>query len=713
MKKYVFLLLSALSLQVTPVKADEGMWLPFLVGRNYEDMKKYGLNLSADQIYSINNSSLKDAVISFGGFCTGEMISGNGLILTNHHCGYGAIADVSTPEHNYLDNGFWARSHQEEIHIKGLHATFVVRIADVTKDVLPHLNDKMTQAQRDAKVAEIEKTLIEENTRGTHYSGFVRDFYDGNEYYMFITERFNDIRLVGTAPQSVGKYGGDTDNWMWPRHTADFSMFRIYSGADNKPAAYSKDNVPYAPKHHLPISLKGVKENDFSMIMGFPGRTDRFSSSWAVEQTVSVEKPKRVEIRGMKLEVMKKHMDADVSVRLRYSSSYASTANYWKNFQGEMLQVKNNGVVNKKRDLEKVFAQYAAGKEEYSNVLATLERVHKVLDQYVVIRAYQNEFAGGGFGGRLMMTVAAYKTATEKGNTELADRLLANIKNLSATYFETADMNLEKDIMANYAAMYLRDIDVKMMDSYSASLAKKSREAIEKTIYASAKKSILFNKEKMDAFLANPSVKAISKDAVVLFTQSLMKNFEVAMAKEEVAKANEDLKVANRSFVRGLRLAMPDKNFAPNANSTQRFTYGQVLPYEPKDGITYNYVTTLEGMFAKEDPTNDEFIVDEKLRETYLKGDFGQYIDKERNKLVVNFISNNDITGGNSGSPVINGDGQLIGTTFDGNWEAMSGNIFFEDKVQRAITCDIRYVLWLVDKVYGATNLIDEMTLVK
>lgn len=713
MKKYVFLLLSALSLQVTPVKADEGMWLPFLVGRNYEDMKKYGLNLSADQIYSINNSSLKDAVISFGGFCTGELISGNGLVLTNHHCGYGAIADVSTPEHNYLDNGFWARSHQEEIHIKGLHATFVIRIADVTKDVLPHLNDNMTQAQRDAKVAEIEKTLIEENTRGTHYSGFVRDFYDGNEYYMFITERFNDIRLVGTPPQSVGKYGGDTDNWMWPRHTADFSMFRIYSGADNKPAAYSTANVPFQPKHHLPISLKGVKENDFSMIMGFPGRTDRFSSSWAVEQTVSVEKPKRVEIRGMKLEVMKKHMDADVSVRLRYSSSYASTANYWKNFQGEMLQVKNNGVVNKKRELEKVFAQFAAGKDEYANVLSTLERVHKTLDQYVVIRAYQNEFAGGGFGGRLMMTVAAYKTAIEKGNEELADRLLNNIKGLSASYFETADMNLEKDIIANYAAMYLRDINVNLMDSYSASLAKKSREAVEKVIYASAKKSIFFNKEKMNAFLANPSLKAINKDAIVLFTQSLMKNFEAAMAKEDVAKANEDLKVANRSFIRGIRLAMPEKNFAPNANSTQRFTYGQVLSYEPKDGITYNYVTTLEGMFAKEDPTNDEFIVDEKLRETYLKSDFGQYIDKERNKLVVNFISNNDITGGNSGSPVINGDGQLIGTTFDGNWEAMSGNIFFEDKVQRAITCDIRYVLWLVDKVYGATNLINEMTLVK
>ena len=463
MKKYVFLLLSALSLQATPVKADEGMWLPFLVGRNYEDMKKHGLNLSADEIYSINNSSLKDAVISFGGFCTGELISKNGLILTNHHCGYGAIADVSTPQHNYLDNGFWAKQHSEEINIKGLHATFVIRIADVTKDVLPHLNDYMTQAQRDAKVAEIEKTLIEEGTKGTHYSGFVRDFYDGNEYYMFITERFNDIRLVGTPPQSVGKYGGDTDNWMWPRHTADFSMFRIYAGSDNKPAAYSAANVPYAPKHHLPISLKGVKENDFAMIMGFPGRTDRYSSSWAVEQTVSIEKPKRVEIRGMKLDIMKKYMDADVAVRLKYSSSYASTANYWKNFQGEMLQVKNNGVVNKKKELEKVFAAYAKSNPEYANVLAKLESVHKTLDQYVIIRAYQNEFGGGGFAGRIIMSLGAYKNAVENGNKELADRIISSLKSSYGAYFESADMSLEQDIIAAYAVMYLNDIDVKLM----------------------------------------------------------------------------------------------------------------------------------------------------------------------------------------------------------------------------------------------------------
>ncbi len=713
MKKYVFLLLSAITLNVSPVKADEGMWLPFLVGRNYEDMKKHGLNLSAEEIYSINNSSLKDAVISFGGFCTGELISNNGLVLTNHHCGYGAIADVSTPEHNYLDNGFWAKKHADEIYIPGLHATFVIRMADVTKDILPYLNDKMSAQERSEKVAELEKILVAEGTKGTKYSGFVRDFYDGNEFYLFITERYNDIRLVGTPPQSVGKYGGDTDNWMWPRHTADFSMFRIYAGTDNKPADYNASNIPFAPKHHLPISLKGVKEKDFAMIMGFPGRTDRYSSSWAVEQTVSIEKPKRVEIRGMKLDIMRKHMDADVSVRLRYSSSYASTANYWKNFQGEMLQVKNNGVVNKKRELEKQFAAFAVGKEEYNNVLATLESTHKTLDQYVIIRAYQNEFGGGGAVGRILMTLGAYKNAVEKGDNALADRLVKSLKAAYGEYFETFDASLEQDLISGYANMYLRDIDVSMMNTYSAALAKKSQAAISKLFASAGKKSILFNKEKMEAFLENPSLKSISKDVNVLFAQAVLKNYETAMSKPEVAKANEDLRIANRLFVRGMMLANTSKKYAPNANSTMRFTYGQVLPYEPKDGVTFNYVTTLEGMFAKEDPTNDEFIVDEQLRATYLKGDFGQYIDKERNKLVVNFISNNDITGGNSGSPVINGDGQLIGTTFDGNWEAMSGNIFFEDNVQRAITCDIRYVLWLVDKVYGATNLIDEMTLVK
>lgn len=713
MKKYVILLLSALALNISPVKADEGMWLPFLVGRNYEDMKKYGLNLTADQIYSINNSSLKDAVISFGGFCTGELISNNGLVLTNHHCGYGAIADVSTPDHNYLDNGFWAKKHSEEIAIPGLHATFVIRIADVTKDILPSLNDKMSTTERAAKIAEIEKKLVEEATRGTKYSGYVRDFFDGNEFYLFVTERFNDIRLVGTPPQSVGKYGGDTDNWMWPRHTADFSMFRIYSGKDNQPAAFNAENVPYTPKHHLPISLKGVKENDFSMIIGFPGRTDRYSSSWAVEQTVNIEKPKRVEIRGMKLDIMKKHMDADVSVRLRYSSSYASTANYWKNFQGEMLQVKNNGVVNKKRELEKQFANYANDKEEYANVLKTLEDAYKTLDQYVTIRAYQSEFAGGGSVGRVLMLLGSYKNAIEKGNVELADKIIANLKTTYADFFETFDASLEQELIAEYAVMYLRDVDAAMLDTYSTALSKKNKATILKMFTAAQKKSILFNKEKMEAFLANPSIKTISKDVNVLFVQSVLNNYNNAMSKPEVATANEDLKNANRLFVRGMMLANPNKKYAPNANSTMRFSYGQILPYDPKDGVTFNYVTTLEGMFAKEDPKNDEFTVDERLRETYLKGDFGQYIDKERNKLVVNFISNNDITGGNSGSPVINGDGQLIGTTFDGNWEAMSGNIFFEDKVQRAITCDIRYILWLIDKVYGATNLTDEMTLVK
>ena len=366
MKQLKITFVSLLLLSSNFLRADEGMWLPFMLGRNYEDMKKHGLRLTQEELYSLNQSSLKDAVISFGGFCTGEIISNKGLILTNHHCGYGAIAGASTKEKNHLDNGFWAKSTAEEIAIPGLIASFVIRIDDVTATISKELNTSMTSAQRAAKVKEISAKLTEDATKGTHYKAFVRDFFDGNEFYLFVTETFNDIRLVGTPPQNAGKFGGDTDNWEWPRHTADFSMFRIYAGADNKPANFDAKNKPFSPRHHLPISLKGVKADDYAMIMGFPGSTDRYLSSFGVEQAVNLEQPKRVDIRGKKLEIMKSYMDKDVDLRLKYSSKYAQVANYWKYFIGQTKQVKNNNVVAKKIATEKMFAEFAAGNPEYA-----------------------------------------------------------------------------------------------------------------------------------------------------------------------------------------------------------------------------------------------------------------------------------------------------------------------------------------------------------
>lgn len=693
-------------------RADEGMWLPFLLGRNYEDMKKHGLNLTADEIYSINNSSLKDAIISFNGYCTGEVISKNGLILTNHHCGYEAIAEASSSAHNYLDNGFWAKNHGEEIKTN-LFATFVIRIEDVTEKVAKELRDGMTEAERAAKIQEIGNILAKEAVNGTHYEAFVRDFFDGNEFYLFVTEKFLDIRLVGTPPQSAGKYGGDTDNWMWPRHTADFSMFRIYSGKDNKPAPYAADNVPMTPRHHLPVSLKGVKENDFAMIMGFPGRTDRYLTSYGVEQTVTLEKPKRVELRAIKMDVMKKYMDQDVTVRLKYSSNYAQVANYWKNFQGEILQVKNNKVVAKKQELENQFKTFAADKTEYSNVLSSFEKSFKTLESVVLIKVYQSEFIMTVDASVLAYRYKLYKDALNAGQTDRATMILNFCNNAAQEYFANANMNIESDIVGELFKMYIKDIPAVQQGELTKKIGAKGEKGIAAYIASIKSKSIFFNKEKFDKFASNPSVKALNKDPFFLIIEDAAKAYEKTLTTADIQEATDALKVANRKFTKGIREMQPNKKFYPNANSTMRMTYGQVLPYSPKDAVSYDYVTSLEGMFQKEDPSNPEFHVDPKITETWKKKDWGQYADKERGFVVCNFLSNNDITGGNSGSPVINADGHLIGTAFDGNWEAMSGNIFFEDKVQRTISCDIRYILWLVDRVYGAQNIIDELTLVK
>jgi len=711
-KLKVYFLTFLVSFSFLFARADEGMLLPLLIGRSYEQMKKYGLNLTQEEIYSINHSSLKDAIISFNGYCTGEVISKNGLILTNHHCGYDAIAAASTPEHNYLDNGFWAKNHQEEIKTD-LFATFIVRIEDVTNKVNTVLNANMTEAERAAKAQEVGKIIAKEATNGTHYEAFVRDFYDGNEYYLFVTEKFTDIRFVGTPPQSAGKFGGDTDNWMWPRHTADFSIFRIYSGRDGKPAPYSADNVPYTPKHHLPISLKGVKENDFAMIMGFPGRTDRYLSSWGVEQTVSIEKPKRVELRAAKMDVMKRYMDQDVAVRLKYSSEYASVANYWKNFQGEILQVKNNKVVAKKQAIEKQFEAFANDKDEYKNVLSTFASSFKTLESVVLIKAYQSEFVFSVNAALLAYRYKMYKDAANSGNKERADMILAFTNNAANEYFANSSMAIESDIVAEILKQYVKDIPASQQGEFTKKIAAKGEKGINSFVKTMKAKSIFFNKALFDKFVANPSTKTLDKDPLFKLIADISAAYEKALATPEIQKATDDLKKANRDFTRGVRLMMPNKEFYPNANSTLRLTYGQVLPYSPKDAVYYDYVTSLDGMIQKEDLTNPEFHIDPRIKEVYAKKDWGQYADKERGYVVANFLSNNDITGGNSGSPVINADGHLIGTAFDGNWEAMSGNIFFEEKVQRTISCDIRYILWLVDRVYGAQNLIDEMTLVK
>jgi hypothetical protein len=696
----------------TVAKADEGMWLPFMLGRNYEDMKKHGLKLTQEQLYSINNSSMKDAIISFGGFCTGEVISKKGLVLTNHHCGYDAIADASTTAHNYLDNGFWAKSLKEEIPVAGLSATFIIRIEDVTATISKELNESMTLEQRLAKIREISAVLEKDAVTGTHYEAFVRDFYDGNEFYLFVKETFLDVRLVGTPPQSSGKFGGDTDNWMWPRHTADFSMFRIYSGADNKPSKFGEANIPLTPKHSLPISLKGVEKDDYAMIMGFPGRTNRFLTSYGVEQAVALEQPKIVDVRAKKLEIMKKYMDQDVTVRLKYSSKYAQVANYWKYFIGQTAQLKNNKVADKKKAIENQFTSYSSGKSEYDNVLKDIENAYNATNATIYSKVYYSEFLRQVDINALVFLFKAAVDVEMKGNKERAEMIKGFGLETGKTFFDEKNLDIEIETLTELLKMYVKDIPADQQGAFIKKMSAKGDAGIDKFMAMVRVKSIFTDKARFEKFAAAYDAKKLMKDPLYLLVKDMDDAYQAATGTDALKEAGMKLTTATRLFVKGVREMKTDKIFYPNANSTLRLTYGNVLPYEPKDAVHYDYETTIDGIMEKEDPTNPEFVVDPKMKELWKKKDYGQYANKGGN-LTVNFLTNNDITGGNSGSPVINGNGELIGAAFDGNWEAMSGDIYFEPNIQRTIVCDIRYILWIVDKCYGASNLIAEMDLVK
>src|SRR5690554_6682968 len=698
-------------------KADEGMWLPFLLGRNYEDMKKLGLNLTQEEIYSINRSSIKDAIVSFGGFCTAEVISKKGLLLSNHHCGYDAIADASTPENNHLDNGFWAKNYKEEIAIPGLTATFVISIEDVTEQITRNLTDEMTEEERAIKISEISAELTKEIIGDSKYKAFVRDFFEGNEFYLFVTETYQDVRLAGTPPESIGKFGQDSDNWIYPRHTGDFALFRIYAGADNAPAPYSADNKPFTPKHSLPVSIKGYKEGDFAMVFGFPGSTDRYLSSFGVEQAVNLEQPKRVEIRKVKLDIMKKYMNESTTIRLKYASKHAQVANYWKYFIGQSEQLKNNKVADKKRALEARFNAFAEENPEYADVMSTIEKTYKLTDKSVYLDVYQSEFI---YSVDLNLNVFRFSFIEQYEEQGMGMLAYNNFKERMFAFFEAANMDIEFETLEAVLKMYYNDIPAEMLPSLvkeagdKGQLSKLVQKARKKSIFSSHEKFMKFDAlvQKYDEKSKGFPLKQLEKDPLYQLIVAIDEAYGKVTEEEEYIQAMNDIQRANRLFVKGYREMDKDKTFYPNANSTLRLTYGSILPYSPKEGVKYDIYTTLEEGLKKEDPNNPEFHVPEKLKELFKNKDFGRYAN-EKGEMVVNFISNNDITGGNSGSPVINADGHLIGTAFDGNWEAMSGDIFFEKDIQRSISCDIRYVLFIIEKYGEAHNLIEEMEIVE
>ena len=717
MKRIVVLAIAALFAFPVASLADEGMWLPMLIKRlNERDMQKLGLQLTAEELYSVNNSSMKDAIINFGGFCTGEIISPEGLILTNHHCGYDAIREQSTAENDLLTDGFWALSRDQEIPSPGLTATFLVRMDDVTADVLSAVGDTMSTQERSSAVRGKIGELVAAAEEDSEYSVEIKSFFEGNEYYMFTYEVFTDIRMVGAPPSSVGKYGGDTDNWEWPRHTGDFSMFRVYAGADNKPAEYSEDNVPYKPKHYLPISIDGVDNGDFAMVFGYPGSTDRYLTSYGIEEAVNVKNQNIVDIRAKKLEVMKKYMDMSDETRIQYASKYAQTANYWKYYIGQTEQLKKNKVYDKKLALENDFTSwvnmYDERKEKYGEALNMLEAAYADYSKTAVANTYLNEAVFQGPSSLFFAyQMRGLQAAVVAEDTEKIAQLQAAFGPMGEEHFATTNEAIDRELMAEMMKMYVANVPEDQQSPIVNEMIKKSKMDYTAMANAIYDKSVFTDGERFQEFLANPKGKTFSKDPIFQMMDGVLNDY-IANISPIRRAANAKNDEGARLFIAGLREMNPTKSYYPDANFTMRMTYGTVGDYEARDAVHYNYYTTLAGVMEKEDDNDQEFLVPQKLNDLYDAKDYGDYANED-GELVVCFITNNDITGGNSGSPVINGKGELIGCAFDGNWEAMSGDISFEEKIQRTICVDARYILFIVDKYGGATNLIEEMTIVK
>jgi hypothetical protein len=714
--KKLFLLLY-LGLSGFLARADEGMWLPMLISQNYDEMQRLGFKLTPEQIYSVNQSSLKDAIVHFGGGCTAEIISNKGLVLTNHHCGFGNIAAVSTVEKNYLVDGFMAKSQDEEIPCPGLSLKFLVRIEDVTDRVQDEIGDaygKEVETRFDA----IAKIITKAANEGDTYESEVKSFYAGNKYYLFVYQRFTDIRLVGTPPENLGKFGGDTDNWMWPRHTCDFSLFRIYCNNDNKPAAYDKNNRPYVPKHYLPVSMKGVKESDYTMVMGYPGRTTRYMTSYGVDNAISIANPTVVKIRDKRLALMREEMEKDPSVDLAYASTYASIANYWKYFIGQTEQLKNLQVVTQKQNEEADFQEWAKrNNKQYKKVLSDYQKAYASYQPYLKHSIFMRESFMAPAVTKLASTLAPIKKAMKENvSIDSLDKLCKKIAKGRKAILKGMNLTLEKKMFSSLLLMFYQDVPKAQHPAYfSSAIFGKHGSEDWKKVFDEFTENLYSQTRLTDStwFAANctgASVANLMQDPFVEYAFSVQENYDANYASKEKDYTYEMFEL-NRAYQAAMLQMNEGKKMYPDANSTMRVTYGTVGSYAPKDAVFYNYYSTAEGLLAKYKPGDREFDLQPHIVDLLRKKDYGDYADRNAGTLVTCFITNNDITGGNSGSPVLNASGELIGTAFDGNWEAMSGDIAFDKRYKRTIVADIRYVLWVVDKVLGGRMLLEEMTL--
>ena len=711
--KRLQVLIYTLLLFISSIKADEGMWLlPLLKQLNEVEMTEMGLELTAEDIYSVDTSSLKDAVVIFGSGCTGEFVSDEGLLMTNHHCGYSIIQQHSTVEKDYLKDGYWAKNREAEISSPGLSVKLLVSIENVTDSILTNVNGEMKESVRKDSV----ESAISRYSKSKDINSqvVITPFFSGNEFYRFVYREYTDVRFVGAPPSSIGKFGADTDNWMWPRHAGDFALFRVYAAPDGSPADYSEDNVPYIPRHHFKISMRGVEDNDFTMIMGFPGSTSRYMTSYGVDQRMRIYNQILIDVRKVRQDIWLEDMKNNPAVNIMYANKYASSSNYYKNSIGMNRQLRKLNVINEKRELESNFTDWVnvnqSRIDEYGDVLDILKSVHE--DREDDLETFYNVHETLCQSIEIFNFAIAVEDLVQSvcfGDEDSVGVIVDQLKSEAERFYKNYNPATEKKMTTAMLSLFKDRMEVEKLPQLYGLINGKFGSCDTYSEYL-FEKSIFANKEKFHSFIEKPKARVLKNDPALIAANSIIEYYNDYY--DKVLDYNDMLDYGNRKFEKGIQEMMSDKFFYPDANFTMRLTYGNVGDYNPADGVHYNYFTTLAGVMEKEDSSSWEFVVSQKLKELYKNKDYGRYADSD-DTMHVCFITNNDITGGNSGSPVLNSKGELIGLAFDSNWEGMSGDISFENDLQRVVNVDIRYVLFIIDKFAGAKYLIDEMDLVE
>lgn len=699
--------------------ADEGMWLPILMGQNIEEMNKLGCKLTAEDIYSVNNSSLKDAIVLFGRGCTGSLISEQGLVITNHHCGFGSIQALSSIDHDYLKNGFWATEKTQELPAEGLTVSFLVRMEDVSSRVLNGVTDNISEFKRDSIVTANIESIKKAEKEGNTYKIDVKSFYYGNQYYLMVYEVFEDVRLVGAPPSSIGNFGGDTDNWMWPRHTGDFSMFRIYADKNNKPAPYSTDNVPYKPKKYLSISLKGVKQDDFTMVYGFPGTTQQYLTSKGVDLIANYQNPNKIALREIRLKIMESYMRSNDTINIMYADKQKGIANAWKKWIGESSGLNRFDAVEKKMALESDFAKWVAEdskrKTFYGNVLPTFDKLYTELKPIAITNDFNKEAVNAveliSFASNFTPIINEY--SKEKPDPKIIESQLNKLRSTAKSFYSEFFLPIDREVFANMLKAFYENIHYTYQPPFLASVAKQYQENWQnfaKDIYS---QSVFADSIRLFTFLNNfdtSAITTIKNDNIYRIYSSFFSAYSLNIG-YQFGNITDSLYFNYRTYVRGLKEMQPKKHFFPDANSTLRVSYGKVASFVPQEAIEYSYYTTLDGVMEKGSKKVYDYEVPDKLRKLYTERNYGKY--KSNGTVPVAFIATNHTSGGNSGSPVLNANGELIGLNFDRCWEGTMSDIMYDPKICRNITLDIRYALFIIDKYAEAGSLLNEMKIIE